>query len=153
MKKVTVSIIVLGVLAAFSFHTNANARGFSSYKQSSTLVQLMSELEEIASQGASLAFYEYKENFAEFVDRKKCSNVSGQAVVKDFRDVIKRITPATLLQTNLKKSMRRFKALIGSGRYLICNDYQSGYMAISQITYYIAKDKRYRVRIELGYED
>lgn len=140
------------ILAVLGISFGAQAKSVSDY---SGLSSVMEALEYHASNGASLALFEYSESFFHR-DLKSCSVVTAEKAVDLALDKMEELF--TYSEPDLEYLVEEegrldMEKLFGKGDYYVCHKSEYVFMGYLEKTRFIKKDFSYRLELAAGYED
>ena len=143
------------IALVFRFLATGSASA-KSVEDSKSLEALMVSLEYSASGGASLAHFEYNEDFFH-EDLSECKIITGEDATEQTYESFKALldsgdsTNADYKQ--LSHNYDDLNELFESGEYYYCTKHESIYMGLNVYERYIKTDFSYRVEWITGHED
>ena len=143
---------VILILLSLGLTATANARSVADYPGLSLLMSVASDS---ASEGASMAMFDYNEHFFH-KELNKCSVITAEQAVEEVLDELKYVFESTndeLTYLVEEEGRADVTDLLGKNRYYSCRDGGSVFMGIVEAHRLISTDFKYRLELWVGYED
>lgn len=135
-----------------------SASASASIASDAQLASVLDALSDVASGGASLAYFSWREN--PDVPANGCHDATANDVAAAFDEIVDGVmlggdpTEAPQLTSEvIAEAKIHFRALVGQGDYKVCHESTSGFMAAGHITTFVGETGGVRVALETGWED
>jgi hypothetical protein len=147
-------LVLTSTISTSAFSQTAKVKQVADYP---VLVDFFTIVSEVASEGASLAFFGFSEN-RRTIPNESC-RVAKAAEVSDYFNVIletisydpKDLIDDRLTKNFIKQAKTNWLQLMNKGPFEICEGTVSGHMTLGHLT--VFKSKNYFIEFEFGYED
>jgi hypothetical protein len=153
MKKITLIVILMT-----SFSLFAAQRRFSSKPE---LKSLIKKFHEVTQDDGFYEAFLYSQNrklfkvkdLKKMQDDQKCTKNQTYKRADEFLLYFSKELLGQYALANGDIEIRQFNELLGSDGFLYCVDYESDYMTLTEYHYFVANDRKFMIRFEVGMED